>query len=174
MKRKKIVLDLDGVIADIDTAVSNHLLDESGAKIDYSSWFTTDTKNEEALKLFNNPIFWKNIKPFEDAWNQVNKWFSDDVDVHIVTARRMEEAVRSTEPWLDAWKINTLRPQFSKMNVKHKIIAEIDPLFVVEDNPHEVISLRSHGINCYLRKAWYNKDFWDDLPCIETLYELEI
>jgi alpha-L-arabinofuranosidase len=54
VKRKKIVLDLDGVIADIDTAVSNHLLDESGAKIDYSSWFTTDTKNKEALKLVYN------------------------------------------------------------------------------------------------------------------------
>jgi hypothetical protein len=79
-----------------------------------------------------------------------------------------------TEPWLDAWRINTLRPKFAKINKKYEIVSEIQPIFMVEDNPHEVISLRNHGINCYLRKAWYNKPFWNDLPCIENLYELEI
>lgn len=174
MKNNSIVLDLDGVIADIDTAISDYLHYDCGVDEDYSSWLITDTKDVEALKLFANDLFWKNMKPFEDAWYQVNKWFSDGVNVHIVTARRTEASVRATEPWLDNWRINTLQPKFARMHSKHEIISEINPIFVVEDNPNEVISLRDHGINCYLRKAWYNKEFWGDLPCIETLYDLEI
>ena len=173
MERKVIVLDLDGVIADIDTGISSYLRNNN-IKENYGSWLISDTKNEEALSLFSNQLFWKNLKPFEDAWHQVNKWFSNDVDVHVVTARKREASVRMTEPWLDAWRINTLRPQFATINKKHEIVSEIDPVFMVEDNPHEVISLRDHGINCYLRKAWYNKEFWKDLPCIDTLYDLEI
>jgi hypothetical protein len=52
MKNNSIVLDLDGVIADIDTAVSDYLHYVCGVQEDYSSWFTTDTKDKEALKLF--------------------------------------------------------------------------------------------------------------------------
>lgn len=174
MDNKRIVLDLDGVIADIDTAMSNYLHYNFGVDEDYSDWLTTDTKDKEALKLFSDKLFWKNLKPFEDAWFQVNKWFSNDIDVHIVTARKSEASMSMTEPWLDAWRINTLRPQFAGINKKHEIVCEINPLFMVEDNPNEVISLRNHGVNCYLRKAWYNKPFWNELPCIETLYDLEI
>lgn len=174
MNRKVIALDLDGVIADIDTAISDYLHYNFGVEEDYSSWLTSDTKNEKALKLFSDELFWKNLKPFDDAWHQINKWFSNDIDIHIVTARKKEASVRMTEPWLDAWRINTLRPKFAIINKKHEIVSEIDPIFMVEDNPHEVISLRDHGINCYLRKAWYNKEFWQDLPCIDTLYDLEI
>lgn len=174
MNRKVIVLDLDGVISDIDTAISDYLHHNFGVDEDYSSWLTSDTQDKEALKLFSDELFWKNLKPFEDAWHQVNKWFSNDIDVNIVTARKKEASVRMTEPWLDAWRINTLRPKFATINKKHEIVSELDPIFMVEDNPYEVISLRDHGINCYLRKAWYNKKFWKDLPCIDTLYDLEI
>ena len=174
MDHRAIVLDLDGVIADIDTAISDYLHYNFGVEEDYSDWLITDTKSKEALKLFSNKLFWKNLKPFEDAWYQTNKWFADDIDVHIVTARRSEASVKATEPWLDGWGINTLRPKFAHINKKHEIIKEINPLFVVEDNPNEVISLMEHGINCYLRKAWYNEPFWNQMPCIETLYDLEI
>jgi hypothetical protein len=174
VKRKSIVLDLDGVIADIDTAINKKLTQSGRGDFDYSSWLTTDTKDEYALEMFSNELFWKNLIPFEDAWYQTNKWFSDDIDVHIVTARKKEASVRMTEPWLDAWRINTLRPKFARINKKFEIIQQINPIFVVEDNPNEVISLIDHGIKCYLKKAWYNKDFWNDLPCIENLYELEI
>jgi len=175
---KNIVLDLDGVIADIADGIENYLYEGVG-KIDsefydYSSWLTTDTKDETALHLFSKKIFWKNLKPFEDAWYQVNYWFGAGFDIHIVTARRSEASVVMTEPWLDGWKINTLRPKFSRLNEKHLIIKDINPLFVVEDNPSEVIKLRENGINCYLRKAWYNEPYWADLPCIDNLYDLDI
>jgi 5'(3')-deoxyribonucleotidase len=174
VKRKTIALDLDGVIADIDTAISDYIHNNPDIDKDYSSWLISDTVNEDALNLFSNKLFWKNLKPFEDSWHQVNNWFSSDIDVHIVTARRSEASVSMTEPWLDGWRINTLRPKFAMLSKKHEVISEINPIFAVEDNPYEVISLRDHGINCYLRKAWYNQPFWNEVPCIENLYELEI
>jgi hypothetical protein len=53
-----IVLDLDGVIADIDTAVADYLLYNYGVTDeDYGSWFTSNTTDENALKLFQNTLF---------------------------------------------------------------------------------------------------------------------
>ena len=82
--QKEIILDLDGVIADIDTAMSDYMHYNFGVSMDYSKWLTTDTKDKEALKLFSNKIFWKNLKPFEDAWHQVNYWFGSGIDVHVL------------------------------------------------------------------------------------------
>ena len=170
--KKDIILDLDGVIADIDTAISEYLHYDCGISFDYSKWLTTDTKDEEALHLFSNKIFWKNIKPFEDAWTQINYWFSSGIDVHVLTARRSPASVDAAIPWLNNWNINTTIPKFSLINEKHKIAKEINPIYMVEDNPNEVIILREHGVNCFLRKAWYNKSYWNDMPCIDTLYDL--
>ena len=170
--QKEIILDLDGVIADIDTAISDYMHYNFGVSMDYSKWLTTDTKDKEALKLFSNKIFWKNLKPFEDAWHQVNYWFGSGIDVHVLTARRSSASKDAVASWLNNWNINTTIPRFSLLNEKYKIAQEINPAYMVEDNPNEVIILREHGVNCLLRKAWYNKSHWDELPCIDTLYDL--
>ena len=65
-------------------------------------------------------------------------------------------------------------PIFANMGEKHKIINEIMPLFIVEDNPNEVITLLEEGHNAYLKKAWYNEKYWNELPAIDSLLELEI
>jgi hypothetical protein len=172
--RPCIALDLDGVIADIATSLEIFLNRNDYYGYDYGYWLYTNTEEDLAMKAFKDPLFWKNMKPFEDAWYQVNYWFSKDIDVHIVTARRSEAAISCTEPWLDAWRINTLRPSFTKLNKKYKVLNEIQPAVMVEDNPLEAIDLIEHGHQCFLRKAWYNQDYWSDLPTIENLYELEI
>lgn len=173
-RRPSIALDLDGVIADIASSIETFLHRNDQYNYDYGYWLYTNTEDELPMMAFKDPLFWKNMRPFEDAWHQVNYWFSKDIDVHIVTARRSEAAVESTEPWLDSWRINTLRPKFSKLNKKHRTIEEINPAFMVEDNPHEAIDLIERGHRCFLRKAWYNQDFWSEIPTIDNLYDLEI
>lgn len=174
LTNKAIVLDLDGVIADIDTAISDFLNYNVGVSEDYSSWLTSDTKDKEAIKLFQDAYFWKNLKPFEDAFFQVNHWFSLGIDVNIVTARRQQAAVDETMPWLDKWRISTSKPMFSEFGKKIDIIKNIDPLFVVEDNPHEIEILESYGIKCFLRAAWYNQDYWNKMNTIESLFEIDL
>ena len=51
--KKSIVLDLDGVVADIDTAISEYLHYDCGVNVDYSKWLTTNTKDEEAINVMN-------------------------------------------------------------------------------------------------------------------------
>lgn len=174
--KRTIVLDLDGVISNIALAIDEWLENKEGIdpnECDYSSWLITDSKDEKAMSIFNNPLFWKNMKPYDDSWHRVNEWFYDGVDVHIVTARRCEAAINQTQPWLDMWRINTMPPVFANINRKHEIIEVLKPQFVVEDNPHEVSALRSHGIDAYLRKQWYNKEFWNDLPTIDGLWDID-
>lgn len=171
---KQIVLDLDGVIADIGSALDDWINKSKGAEdTDYSSWLITDSKSDQAMEIFNNPLFWKNMKPYADAWHCVNQWFNNGDDVYIVTARRCPSAIEQTETWLDMWRISTMIPIFTNINEKHNVIEKINPEFVVEDNPHEVKILRSHGINAFLRKQWYNKQFWNELPTINNLWDIE-
>lgn len=173
---KTIVLDLDGVISNISNSIDNWLLKNKGiqkGEYDYGDWLITDSKDELAMSIFNDNLFWKNMIPYEDAWHQTNYWFSKDVDVHIVTARRCPAAIEETDAWLDFWRVNTLAPIFTNINEKHNVIEKLNPQFVVEDNPHEVKILRSEGINAFLRKQWYNKAYWQELPTIDSLYDLD-
>jgi hypothetical protein len=174
--KNTIVLDLDGVIADIGNAIEDWVWHNQGidrSECNYGPWLITDSKDPNAMDIFNNPMFWKNMKPYADAWHQINYWFSLDYDVHIVTARRCEAAMTQTQPWLDFWRINTMKPIFTNIHEKHEIIEKINPAFVVEDNPNEVAILRAEGIDAYLRKQWYNEEFWKEFPTIETLYDLD-
>ena len=165
-----IVLDLDGVVADIAFGIDKRV--DKGT--DYSKWLIENNCDDVAMSIFNDPIFWKNLKPFADAWHEINFWFSKGIDVYIVTARRTEASVQSTEKWLDQWRINTMRPIFTNIGEKYKVIKELNPEFVVEDNPNEIEILENHGINCFMRNAWYNQHRKKDFKNINTLYELRV
>jgi hypothetical protein len=173
---KSIVLDLDGVISNITNSIDNWLLKNKNiqkGEFNYSDWIITDSKDDRAMDVFNDNLFWKNMIPYEDSWHQINYWFNSGIDVHIVTARRCPAAIEETHAWLDFWRINTTTPYFANINEKHTVISELNPKFVVEDNPHEVKILIDKGINAFLRKQWYNKEYWHEVPTIETLYELD-
>jgi hypothetical protein len=169
MNKQSIVLDLDGVISNIAQSINDKLSEPT----DYSDWLITDSNSEQAMSLFNDPLFWKNMKPYEDAWHQINYWFESGIDVHVVTARRCKAAMEQTQPWLDLWRIGTTKPIFTNIHEKHNVIHGLNPQFVVEDNPNEVRILLSEGINAFLRKQWYNEKYWDELPTIDTLYDLD-
>jgi len=171
---KAIALDLDGVIADIGEALTIALEIKGHFDYDYTDWLTTHHECSLSDEIMEEPLFWKNLKPFEDAWYQVNKWFAQGTDVYIVTARRSEVAMGITQDWLDQWNIGTMEPIFCSMGDKHNVINELNAQFVVEDNPNEVITLLEEGHNAFLRKAWYNKKYWNELPTIGSLLELEI
>jgi 5'(3')-deoxyribonucleotidase len=169
-----IALDLDGVIADIGEALTIALEIKGHFDYDYTDWLTTHHECSLSDEIMEEPLFWKNLKPFEDAWYQVNKWFAQGTDVYIVTARRSEVSIGVTQDWLDGWNIGTMSPIFCSMGDKHNVINDLNAQFVVEDNPHEVITLLEEGHNAFLRKAWYNKKYWNKLPTIGSLLELEI
>lgn len=172
--QKNIVLDLDGVIADIGSAIDDYFQSKNIVEYDYSKWLLTDTKSRAAINLFSDPIFWKNMKPIKDSWHQVNDWFTQGVNVHIVTARRTPQSMQSTIPWLESWNINTLVPHFTGLGKKISIIKDIKPVCVVEDNPHEIKILEEAGFKCFLMKSWYNENYWDSMNSISSLREIDL
>jgi len=172
---KAIVLDLDGVIADIATALEDALFASDYIKQGYfQEWIIKDTKNKDILKIYNDPLFWKNIKPYFDAWHQINYWFSLGYDINIVTARRQPNAISETIPWLENWGINTAKPIFSNLGEKINYITKIDPIFVIEDNPTEIQKIEAAGVKCYLRAQSYNQEYWNDFTTIESLFEIDL
>jgi hypothetical protein len=176
VKNLTIVLDLDGVIADIDSSMSNWL-DGLGVPADeanYGPSLISTVNDPDILNIFNIPLFWANMKPYEDAWYQINYWFSIGYDIEIVTARQQQASIEQTLPWLEKWNINSRVPRFSQFGKKIDVIKTIDPLFVVEDNPMEIEELQKFDINCYLRKQWYNKEFWDKYNSIDTLFDITL
>jgi 5'(3')-deoxyribonucleotidase len=170
----RIALDLDGVIADIGAALDAQLEKKGHIDYDYSGWLTKVHTCELSDEIMDTPIFWKNLIPFVDAWHQVNTWFSRGYDIYIVTARRSSWSQKITQQWLDEWRLCTMTPIFCNMGEKHNVIKDIDPLFMVEDNHNEVETLIQEGVNAYLRRAWYNKEYWDVLPSINTLFDIDI
>ena len=162
---KTIVVDLDGVVANIITPLSEIF----------------DGENYSQLILLNQYenieddfLFWKNLQPFEDSWHQVNKWFSDAHDVHLVSDRASKKSRLQIDSWLDGWRINTMIPIQAIFESKCDAIKELDPDIVIDDNPFIVKSLINDGINAILRQAWYNQDSWDILPTVRTLYEVTL
>ena len=150
---KSIVLDLDGVIADIDKSVSNYL-QQDGSVDDpsYAEWFTTNTKSPEALKLFGNSLFWKNIKPFSDAFFQINYWANIGYEINVVTARRQEASVKEAMPWLNKWHIEIHEIYFAEYGKKIDIVKN------ETDNINQKSDISKSSLNLDISKSSLNLD----------------
>lgn len=176
VKNPTIVFDLDGVIADIDSSMSDwlHNLGVPVEEMNYGPSLISKVNDPDILKIFDTPLFWANMKPYKDAWYQINYWFSIGYNIEIVTARQQESSREQTLPWLEKWNINSRVPHFSEFGKKIDVIKNIDPIFVVEDNPEEIKELEKFGVKCYLRKQWYNEEFWHKYTTIETLFDITL
>lgn len=170
---KNICLDIDGVIADIAGGINKSLEKVGIVNYDYSHWLMTEFEDNLSNSVMANSVFWKNLKPFSDSWYQVNDWWANGYDVYLVTSRRSAHSRDVLEKWLDDWKIQYSQFIFSDMGSKSNVIKELDPIFAVEDNHNEMSLLVKNGINSYMRRAWYNSEYWEDFKTIGTLFDLE-
>lgn len=170
---KSICLDVDGVIADIAGGINRSLEKMGIVNYDYSHWLTTYHDDDLILEVMDNKLFWKNLKPFDDAWYQINNWWSLGYDIYLVTSRRSESSQSMLPVWLDEWKIQYNRYYFTDMGAKIDVIKDLDPLFVVEDNYNEIKVLTENGVNCFMRRAWYNSEYWEDYESIGSLFEID-
>lgn len=170
---KNICLDIDGVIADIAGGINRSLEKVGVVNYDYSDWLMTEFEDELSNSVMANSVFWKNLKPFSDAWYQVNDWWSNGCDIYLVTSRRSSHSRDILSQWLDDWKIQYSQYIFADMGQKSNVIKELNPIFAVEDNYNEVSLLVNNGVNCYMRRAWYNSEYWEDFETIGSLFELE-
>lgn len=169
-----ICLDVDGVIADICAGINNELEIKRGMyNYDYTDWLISKYESSLTKEIFGSKVFWKNLKPFDDAWYVINNWWTLGHDIHLVTARLDPAGRKVLFEWLDDWRIQYNNVHFASMGEKIDVIRDLDPLFVVEDNPHEVALIKQGGYECFLRRAWYNSEYWEDYDTIGSLFDIE-
>jgi uncharacterized HAD superfamily protein len=169
-----IGVDIDGVISDIVLSLNKELEKLGYVNYDYSDWLTTVHNCDLSDSIFQNPLFWKNMKPFDDAWHQLNHWWSLGHDVYLVTSRRSEVSMSALDSWLNSWNILHNNYYFTDMGSKYDKLKELNVDFMIEDNHNEAMMLNEKGIRCFLRRAWYNSECWGDLETIGSLYDLII
>lgn len=168
-----IGVDIDGVIADIATSLEKELSSRNYYNYNYTDWLCTVHHCDLSDEIFGDSLFWKNLKPFQESWHQINHWWSQGHDIHLVTARRSDVSIGVLEEWLDSWKISYNRLHIAKMNSKSKILHDLKIDFMIEDNPHEALLIQKAGMRCFLMKSWYNSEYWEDLDSIGSLLDIE-
>lgn len=178
MELLTICLDMDGVIADIVGSLNGEFARRGLVDYDYSNMVILKEDdpidaNPYAVEIYTQGVFWKNMKPFYDAWYSMNKWFGQGHELHIVTSRSSDAAKEWTEPWLDMWEVRYNKVHFVHQCHKHEVAHELGAAIMVDDNPHEILSLKENGIHAFLKRAWYNQDCWDDIHSVGNLFELD-
>jgi uncharacterized HAD superfamily protein len=167
-----LCIDIDGVIADTSFEL-DYVADKCGhERYDFSESFDPEKVHDidwvsESLK---SEVFWRNIRPYEDAWYYVNKWFMSGIDVSFITARNaMWEEI--TEAWLDDWDIPYNSIFFTNTGKKVETMINIQEksnngslVFMIEDNPIEVNKINKEGMYAYCVDRPHNEGFSIDTP----------
>jgi hypothetical protein len=104
----------------------------------------------------------------------VNSLWGRGFDVVFVTARSSDASRGCVHDWLDDWKFQYSDVVFADVGSKIDVLRDCGGLFLVEDNPYEVRSVVDGGGKAFLRRAWYNSQFWDDFDSVGSLFDLEV
>jgi len=169
-----ICLDLDGVVADLVGGINKELDVRGLAGFDYAHWVVGVFEDDLTREIFGSAVFWRNLKPFVDSWYAVNDWWAVGHDVFFVTARYSDVSRRWVRPWLDMWNLQYSDVFFAEMGSKAEVVSRLGAEVMVEDNPYEVRALRDAGVDCLLMRAWYNSQFWEDVPSVGSLLEVVV
>jgi len=160
-------LDIDGVVADITYELDFIALRDGHDQYDFSKSF--DSKHwrdvEWVYDAMQDEVFWRNLRPYEDAWHFVNEHFMSGVDVVFVTSRNPKWR-EVTEKWLDEWDIAYHEVLFTDAGRKSELMKTLqgevpwgEAALLIEDNPLEVEAVNDANMLGVLMNRDYNVDF---------------
>jgi uncharacterized HAD superfamily protein len=177
----KIALDLDGIATDIITSFTKKAGNVSAEEV--SKALFTKGGYEPFDHVFKDPLFWKNLKPIENSWHAINKWFYEGNDIYFITARSSRYAVQQIDKWLTSWSIPYNEYFVCDMMNKHRTLSVLGADIFIDDNPYEVQEVaklvnekKIHNIKSFAMKTWYNEHIVkaNNINYISSLQELKI
>lgn len=168
-KYKPYVFRLNGVVRDFVKDLNIELEKKELQDYDYSEWHLCNKPDANCYDVTSKNIFWKNLKPFDDAWYQINHYFNQCIPIYIASDRN---DIEKDMDWLDSWRI-----QYDKVIPLHidfsSAIEKLNPELIIDDDPGRVKYFISKGYNAILRRAWYNRDQREKMPSIGSLLEIK-
>lgn len=163
-----IGIDIDGVIAKVDTEIHKRLLQWDSEVPDPNTWESYYIEEWARVphgwfmeNCANDETFWMNAIPYKDTWEWVRKAYFAGNEIHVVTARNTEAAYKQTQDWFDVWSIpyTTITMGIPRLEKGAKL-AEIGCNFMIEDDPHGAAAV-SEYMPCYLVNRPYNIRYKD-------------
>lgn len=170
----RICLDVDGVICDIADSIETSLEKLGHKGYDYSSWLTSYSDDPLMKEVMDNEQFWLNLKPLKISWHIINKWWMSGYGIHFITSRYSQHSQRALSWWLESWEVAHSSLHFVGMGSKWDQYEKLNGVVFVDDNPKEIKIACEKGVNAFLMKAWYNSEYWDTLPSIDDLSQIDL
>jgi len=176
----KLVIDIDGVLADFPGAVVKLLNLLTGKNVlllgDPVEWFFLENlgfKPDEiraaALYQEQYPQWYTTVPPLPGALDAVKRlnrivFLQHGVEVYFITARAASGAKRATEAWLEGLGMRNPTVITAPKGEKGLIIAGLRPDVVVDDYPPNLEAPWLEGYTearSYLVKHRYNEHAWE-------------
>jgi uncharacterized HAD superfamily protein len=186
-----IVVDIDGVLADFNTAALNLLRSqgvavtpwESADPAEWAWWQAAGATPADVATLWTyieaNPLWWSGLGRHRDFTDAAESILYDLVvkhEVYFVTSRP-KGARRATQAWLEFWLNEWAKPQVI-LTPTNKVAALIgmEPDIVIEDKRETLMDVRcvtDKGTLILIDRA-YNQGFDDGLVRVpSTLVALQ-
>lgn len=175
----KYVIDMDGVLADFNTAFAR-VLDPEGTIIPVKkgtwpevwNWphqfFPREYIDEAWERVHDSPFFWRDLGEF--SWTrkvlaQLTLRYAGGEEIYFVTARHGTRVKLQTELWLRARGYqNPTVIVVSKMK-KWGVVNDLDADVVIDDKPKiltDIYANATTSIQCYLQVHPYNMLFAEE------------
>lgn len=165
---KKVIFDIDGVVADFEGGLNRELLRKFGdLAVCDRSVFSLEKRYsgdvlEYAQKLTNDPNFYYSIQPIFGATDFITELEDRGFDVEFCSSRP-ESATTFTRRWLRGAVGGNHDLNCGIRNKARFLGGRTDILFAVEDNPTQIENLKSVGIFVYCWDSPWNEGIFPRL-----------
>lgn len=162
----KIVVDIDGVLADFEGAFCEEFGYDRRELVSLESRYPAQAR--KINRFLNNGFVYKNLKPLELGLEIVRYLSDNDFDVCIVTARPFGlESV--TRDWLKRYGVEYT--SFVSERSKTEAIVRMKPLCAVDDLFSVHTALLKHNIPTIIVAHPWNAYSGENLQRVSNIYQ---
>lgn len=165
MKNKKVVIDIDGVIADFEKKFCNEFGHDK--REEYSLEKRYPSKEKEIRKFVDSPSTYAHLDTIPIGIDIVKFLHNREWNINIVSYRP-DSAFGITYSWLCNNKVPFFSLSAEKSRSKIGRIKKVSPVFAVDDSGDIAESLEKISIPTILIAQPWNRDFSGKFPRIEN------
>ena len=178
----RIGLDVDGCFADFNTAFIQRVVDITGMDrfperpFDIPCWNYPEHYGysaEDTTRVWNSvtsdPLFWRNLPAYEDAWIALGKIAALNDDVYFITSRPGIQAKLQTEYWLRTHNYQN-RPTVLISSAKGLCVRALKIDSYLDDRWENAMEAKAAGAQTFLIDRPWNREHDAEFFGIRRIY----